>query len=139
MPELFPAAYSKKQAAAMASKLTDAAAALYQSPENERAVLPHMLPATIIKQLPNGTVEQVADTLTHLADTLMARPVFQMQLAYEPSSQLLKSLLVWLNDHGPNPCLVEIVVNPTLIGGAVIEWNGQQADYSLKKALERHD
>jgi F0F1-type ATP synthase delta subunit len=63
-------------------------------------------------------------------------PVLTLAIAFPPQQKLLEIIATWFMVNTKKPVLLDIAVNKSLIGGAVIEYKGLFKDYSLKRILE---
>ena len=69
--------------------------------------------------------------------TIAALPVLSMSVAFEPQEQTLKALSDWFVLNIKKQVLFEITVDPNLLAGATITFNGKFADYSIKPTFEK--
>ena len=134
----FPAAFTRERALALAEQLEAAAAALFEAPEKQDELLRHMLPQRILASLPAQSLDARAATLRTLAQGLLDRPILGLTVAFEPSAHWLLQTLAWLSQQGPGECVVEVTVDSDIVGGAIIEWRGHRANYSLAEAINQH-
>jgi flagellar biosynthesis/type III secretory pathway protein FliH len=73
--------------------------------------------------------------LRDLQERLKKLPQVSIRLAITPNDDTLRSISKWFDATLGEKTLVSFVVDPALLGGVVIEWNGIYLDYSLKKRL----
>lgn len=60
----------------------------------------------------------------------------KMTLAFAPSSELLKKIEEKFLADKSGKAILDITVDPQIIGGCIIEYGGEYRDYSLVKQLE---
>lgn len=67
---------------------------------------------------------------------LQALPMVTLRLAFEPQYDLVKNISSWFDTELQRHVLIDIVIDPAVIGGLVLEWNGIHRDYTLKKLIQ---
>lgn len=77
----------------------------------------------------------VQKQLTLLRKELLAIPVLHITIAYEPKGFQMKPLNEWLSKNFDRKVLLDITVDHTIIGGALIQSGGYYKDYSVRKSL----
>lgn len=60
-----------------------------------------------------------------------------LTLAFLPSKSLVKKLALWFKKNFGSKVVLDIQVDPKILGGAILSFNGYYRDFSLKKKLER--
>lgn len=71
--------------------------------------------------------------LEELSSYITQLPLMQLTLAFSPSQEFMMRLSTWGRSQ-VNPSLIfDINVEPHIIGGTIITYNGKYADYSLAK------
>jgi F0F1-type ATP synthase delta subunit len=75
--------------------------------------------------------------LTKVQEIIKTLPVVPIVLAFEPKSQTLQALVDWFQMNVKKQVLFDISVDPKLIGGAAITFNGKFGDYSIKPLFEK--
>ncbi len=73
--------------------------------------------------------------LKNLRKQVFEVPVFSLQIAFIPTKQFILKIINSIQESNHDPLLVDIIVNPGIIGGVVIEFKGMYADKSLKKDI----
>lgn len=58
-----------------------------------------------------------------------------LTIAFEPSEEIITKLSTWFVVNLKKAVILDITVDPTLIGGIIIGYNGFYKDISLKKVL----
>lgn len=81
---------------------------------------------------PQG-ISAFLDTLEGELQTL---PTVTLRLAFEPQYDLVKNISKWFDAELRSHVLLEVIVDPTVIGGLIVEWNGAHRDYTLKKIIQ---
>ncbi|MGI5826508.1 MAG: F0F1 ATP synthase subunit delta [Patescibacteria group bacterium] len=62
-------------------------------------------------------------------------PLAKLSFAFEPNGDIIKKIASWIAVNLKEKVLIEIEVNPAIIGGLLIEFNGNYKDYSLRNKL----
>jgi len=79
----------------------------------------------------------VKDFLHMLLEKITALPTLALTIAFEPKEQTLKVLSEWFLVNMHKQILFEITVDPTLVGGALITYNGKFSDFSIRPTVTR--
>ena len=74
--------------------------------------------------------------LTDMQKDISALPVLSLTLAFEPKEKTLKALSEWFVLNIKKQLLLEINVDPQLIAGASISFNGKDSDYSIREKFD---
>lgn len=77
------------------------------------------------------------DELKNIRKKIFDVPVFSMQISFIPNKQFLSKIISTLQSNIFDPFFLDIVVNPGIIGGCVIEFKGMYSDKSLKRDLNK--
>lgn len=62
------------------------------------------------------------------------RPI-KLTLAFEPDGEFIKRLFAWVRQNIGDSVVLDFSVNPEILGGALVEWQGKYFDLSLKNSL----
>lgn len=73
-----------------------------------------------------------------LRKEIEALPIVILRIAYEPTEKSLKILSGWFVRTYGKKVLFDLIIDRSLVGGAVIEFNGRVKDYSLKTYLKKY-
>jgi F0F1-type ATP synthase delta subunit len=77
------------------------------------------------------------DFLTKLQETTIALPLLSLTIAFEPTEETLKAFSEWFLLNVKKQVLFDIAVDPTLIGGATISYNGKHVNFSIKPTFDK--
>jgi F0F1-type ATP synthase delta subunit len=72
-----------------------------------------------------------------LQDVISKLPVATLTLAFEPTDTVLHNLSEWFTLNANRQVLFDIKIDPTLIAGAAITYNGKYFDFSVKSRFEQ--
>jgi hypothetical protein len=137
---------TKSQASDFAEHIAAVSEQIYRSDFNLEQALQEQLGIrkkdaflTMLRETKIMTTSNQALTefLKTIQDRIHALPVLSISLAFEPTEQTLKVISEWflLNMH--KQVLFDITVQPQLLAGAAINYNGRFADFSIKTTFEK--
>lgn len=87
----------------------------------------------IIKQ--NKPVD-VQKFINEFIEVLKNLPVLNLTIAFEPRSKSIDHFHAFITQNISKNILMNIEIDPSIVGGAQITFNGKYIDFSLKKLLE---
>lgn len=76
-------------------------------------------------------LEQVQKTLAHL-------PILRVTIAISPSENTNEKIRSFFQEKREKKFVLDVTCDPTIIGGAIISYDGKFKDYSIKKNLENY-
>jgi F0F1-type ATP synthase delta subunit len=81
--------------------------------------------------------KKLKDFLADLQKDITSLPVLAIKIAFEPNDKNLKAFSEWFVMNTKNQVLFDITVDRRLVAGAIFNFNGRDADYTIKdKFLE---
>jgi len=66
---------------------------------------------------------------------LLEVPQIRLEIAFQPSKEFLLRIRKWFKEEINREIILDIVVNPKITGGAIIEYQGKYLDFSLAKEI----
>ena len=81
--------------------------------------------------------ERILKELKKTKKELLKLPVLKIQLAFSPTPSFIKEISDWLKRNLKKKVLLDVEVNPVIVGGAILEYRGKYLDLSLKKEIEK--
>lgn len=72
-----------------------------------------------------------------LQTTITKLPVFSLTIAFEPTEQTLKVISEWFVMNLKKQAIFDFIVDPSIIAGAIINYNGKFKDYSFKNPVKQ--
>ncbi len=81
--------------------------------------------------------EKILKELADIKEELLKLPVLKIQLAFLPAQTFIEELSDWLKRNLKKKVLLDIKVNPTIVGGVILEYRGRYLDLSLKREIEK--
>jgi ATP synthase delta (OSCP) subunit len=96
----------------------------------------HLRPdfALILKKVPQNTWRAY---LSGLREAISQMRVLRLTLAIIPTTAVLQDATAWVKTNVGTDVVVETQVDPSLIGGAVVNFAGKFRDLSLKPSFEK--
>lgn len=85
----------------------------------------------------NVSKDIVHDRLREIREFLGEVHAVKITLAVEPPRSLVKEIWNWVEKNAGEGIILEIKINPGILGGALIAWNGRYADFSLRERWEK--
>lgn len=110
-------------------------------PEKMDSVLPSHVSEAIKEEMKNSSItvtniEEVKRLLTHLKDMLSRLRTVSLTLAFDPPQKTIDALSGTVKKMFGADTVIEISVQPQILGGALIVANGRYVDKSLKRKLD---
>jgi vacuolar-type H+-ATPase subunit E/Vma4 len=62
----------------------------------------------------------------------------KLTLAVEPTPAMIESISDWIKENVGAAVILDLTFDATLVGGAVVSFRGNYADYSLRARLEKY-
>jgi len=62
-------------------------------------------------------------------------PVVNLHVAFEPTRKQLEGFSRWFSESLSRHVVFDVIYDPSVIGGAVIEYEGRRGDFSLKNKI----
>ncbi|HET9946440.1 MAG TPA: F0F1 ATP synthase subunit delta [Patescibacteria group bacterium] len=130
---------TKKQSALLQEVLEETVEKEYTTQANPMEFLKKRLPVSLeepLIELFSKQKENSPKALYEFLKTILSQiktlPIVSLTLAIEPTHHMIDAISQAINQ----PSLIDIDVNPSLIGGAIVAYQGKYSDKSLKKTLE---
>lgn len=114
--------------------------ALYQNEDRFNEVLNGLRPQiakALVTELSANSVSK-EDYLNSLTEELQKMPAIGLTLAFEPSVATINKIYEWITNQTTTPTLIDIDVNPRILGGVIIVSRGTYSDFSVKKTVDRY-
>lgn len=94
---------------------------------------------TIEKQEERGNLKtrpQQEEFLDQLENYFKNLPQIQLTLAFSPSDSFLEEISQWLKNQIGQRTIINLTVNPEIVGGAIIDHEGHHLDLALSKKIK---
>ncbi len=99
---------------------------------DQKAVLLELIAAAGVSQQRAAELEKLLDGIRK---TVAGIPNMELTVAVEPSELALARIKEWIDTHSQTKVVLEIKVNPRIIGGVRIAFNGRYHDYTVRKTI----
>ncbi|MAF81078.1 hypothetical protein CL628_03655 [bacterium] len=145
MTTLYAPVMSVHEAQAATRRLQQAGKTLHQAHGKPASRLASVLTEVEYQQLKTqlgdslDSMKPLEQALNGALAELEKRPRVLLELAFEPTHTFIAELKAWLTKHGPTPCLLELKMNPGVVGGVIVGWHGKRFDYSVGAKLNTYD
>lgn len=80
--------------------------------------------------------DQARDFLQKLKNKLQSLKTFKLTISFEPTDEIIDKLYEWIKTNIKDNVILEIYHDKTILGGAIIDYEGFYKDYTLKKMLD---
>jgi F0F1-type ATP synthase delta subunit len=77
------------------------------------------------------------DFLEKLKNWLKELPVLKLEIAFLPSEKTIEKISQWLKERVGKKIILDIYFNPKIVGGAILEYEGKFANFSLAKEIDK--
>jgi F0F1-type ATP synthase delta subunit len=88
------------------------------------------------KILPSSPEEQ-SSFFKGLENFLLKIPKVKLEIAFEPSDDFILEIYKWFKEKIKKKVILDISVNPKIVGGIKIEYQGKWGDFSLEKKIKK--
>jgi F0F1-type ATP synthase delta subunit len=78
-------------------------------------------------------VESISVKIDSLKDEISQIPSVFLTIPFEAQEQLVKRISEWFIHETDEKVILEFKKDESLIGGAVVEWNGRVTEWSIRK------
>jgi F0F1-type ATP synthase delta subunit len=77
------------------------------------------------------------DHLIHIKESLSSAKVVNLTIAIEPNLEMINKLSLWVKSNLGDDSVLDLKIDQSILGGAIISYEGLYKDYSLKSSLEK--
>lgn len=88
------------------------------------------------KDLKNKNNEQ-ENFLKDFEQYLKNIPQVKLTLAFTPSDSFTKKISHWLEQQTDQKIILDLTIDHTIVGGAIIEYQGQHRNFALAKSIKQ--
>lgn len=71
-----------------------------------------------------------------IENKLESLPEIKLEISFWPNEDFLEKISQWLNKELKQKTIIDLAINPKIVGGAVVEYQGKWRDFSLAKKIE---
>lgn len=87
--------------------------------------------------IPSDSANTLKTFVENIQSTIASMPTITLTIAFEPTPETLKAITNWFVMNIKKQVLIEFTVDPSLIAGAKLTYNGVFKDYSVKEPVEK--
>ncbi len=77
------------------------------------------------------------DFLEDLKNFLKNLPVLKLEIAFLPLQKTIEKISRWLRKEVEGKIILDIYFNPSIVGGAILEYKGKYLNLSLAKEIDK--
>lgn len=104
-------------------------------------ILPYTLSEKLQEALQKNDILDAGETeqkayLEKLMESIRSLPLIKLTFAFVPTRGFLQECCDNITGLLKQPVLIDLTVDPTIIGGALISYNGKYVDLSIKHQIE---
>lgn len=81
--------------------------------------------------------EQQFYFLEQLKKYLLNIPQVKLEIVFSPSANFLNKISSWLKKEIGKKIFLDLVLNPEIVGGVIIEYQGKYRNFSLAKEIDK--
>jgi len=85
----------------------------------------------------SGSPNQQFSFFDELKNYLQKIPQVKLEIAFEPSEDFLLRIEKWFKEKNHRKVILDLIINPKIVGGAIIEYQGNWRDFSLVKEIDK--
>jgi len=63
-------------------------------------------------------------------------PQIKIEMAFRPKKEFVNKISLWLEKEIKQRAVLDLIFNPEIVGGAIIEYQGRQINFSLAKKID---
>lgn len=72
----------------------------------------------------------------NLKKYLLKIPQIKIEIAFEPTEEFILKISSWLEKNFGEKIILDLISNPEIVGGAIIEYKGKYLNFSLAKEID---
>ncbi len=116
------------------TKLENLKGELYKS--NQIKIETLDLPVLVKEELlKDNSLEEIVKKIEYILDAIKKTPIIRIILSITPNKTLEQQIVEKLRDLAKKTVFVKIEVNPFVVSGAIVEYDGKYLDYSISKKI----
>lgn len=79
---------------------------------------------------------KIKELLNELSEKLKKLKILEVTMAFEPTQDIINNIHNWVKENLGDDGILDIKLDKSILGGAIIVFKGLYKDYTLKKQLE---
>ena len=85
----------------------------------------------------SGSRERQSAFLEKLEKELQSLPEIRLEIAFSPDDDSLERISQWFEKELSQKIILDLTINPKVVGGAIIEYQGNWREFSLAKEIDQ--
>jgi len=77
------------------------------------------------------------EKISELEKKLWSLPEIRLEIAFSPDDDFLNRVSQWLEKELGKKIILDLTINPRVVAGAIIEYQGNWRDFSLAKKIDK--
>ena len=147
LSDISPLARTKVDVDELLTQLDEIDSRLYGKNKGLESILTDVLPydkkeilLALLRHyaIPLNDISAIQTFLTQIRSGISSLPIITLTIAFAPKDHTITRISQWLATQLARPVVLDISVDPAIIGGVVILYEGMYKDYSLHKRLLSH-
>lgn len=90
----------------------------------------------LVQQHTSSKKEEIKALLSNAYRTICVLPILQLTLAFEPSEAVIGNISRWARQNLAAGILLDLSLDRSILGGAIVMYHGNFYDLSLRKKLQ---
>ena len=90
-----------------------------------------------LEEIAGQKLEMEKKEISELEKKLRSLPEMKLEIAFSPNNDFIDKISRWLEKELDRKVILNITVNPKLVAGAIIEYQGNWRDFSAAKEIDR--
>ncbi len=86
--------------------------------------------------VPNEDFSALENCLQTLKQELMLLTTVEITLAIKPQHEFLTQLYRWVQEHVGKQTIIQLAINPEIVGGIILVYQGKYINLSLSKRID---
>jgi len=109
---------------------------IYSTGKNGKdTVLREKVRAKVARIIEPALDEKPEHILDELLAELKALPIIRMNIAFQPTQSTIEKITDWLRTNTDQKWVLDLVINPDVGAGTILEVNGYYRDFSYKEKM----
>ncbi len=91
----------------------------------------------LLEEIARKKIELRKEEIYKLEKKLRSLPEIKLEIAFSPDDNFINKLGQWIEKELGQKIILDITVNPKVVAGAIIEYQGNWRDFSSAKEIDR--
>lgn len=91
----------------------------------------------LLEEIARKKIELGKEEIYKLEKKLQSLPEIKLKIAFSPDDNFINKIGQWIEKELGQKIILDITVNPKVVAGAIIEYQGNWRDFSSAKEIDR--